>query len=108
MGNLSRGVVRLALPLSVLLATCAGALLFRYEVHAGVSARHLVVHDRWAGTARLCVTGGLGFSKCYPFLGGNMEAIAKPEEPAKKATKRISDEEFQRLLDKLSPPPNRQ
>lgn len=106
MRNFSGTVMRLALPASILMAAITVATQFRYEMH--VQGRHVIVQDRWAGVAELCVPAGTGFSKCYPFLDAGMADISKPSESPNKAAKGLSDEEFQELLGKVSPPPSGQ
>lgn len=91
----SRPVTWLALPLSILVVGGVMATVFRYETHA--SGMMVIVHDRWTGAVSRCAGGG-SQSRCLPLLSSGMKAIAKASA---KPAPRISDEEFQRLLENI-------
>lgn len=85
--------LKLAMPITVLMATLMVATVFRYEVHhfGGLD----LVQDRWAGTLSACRSDSRGYSGCVPYLTRGMTPISKSTV--------MSDEEFNRLLENAKP-----
>lgn len=76
MGKRIDVAVRLALPISIVLATAVFGTMFRYEVRN--SGRDVFVLDRWSGALDLCQKAGAQHSRCLPYLSAGMDPVAKP------------------------------